>query len=102
MLRAVVYAALMFFEFFMCYCFPAQSLVDEVIACFDSLKFANSSQKIATTLFDSGWYNHIKYYRSTILLLGKAQLQANFTVGGFLNLDLQTGLAVNELIVNVS
>nr|CAI5837750.1 unnamed protein product [Callosobruchus analis] len=29
-IRAVVYAALMFFEFFICYCFPAQALVDEV------------------------------------------------------------------------
>nr|CAH7762641.1 unnamed protein product [Callosobruchus chinensis] len=88
MLRAVVYAALMFFEFFICYCFPAQSLVDE-------------SQKIATSFFDSGWYNHLKYYRSTILLLGKAQQQVNFTVGGFLNLDLQTGLTVNKLIFDV-
>ncbi|VEN37306.1 unnamed protein product [Callosobruchus maculatus] len=89
MLRAVVYAALMFFEFFICYCFPAQSLVDE-------------SQKIATTFFDSGWYNHLKYHRNTILLLGKAQLQVNFTVGGFLNLDLQTGLTMARSMFSYS
>nr|CAI5837749.1 unnamed protein product [Callosobruchus analis] len=69
-IRAVVYAALMFFEFFICYCFPAQA-----------------------------WYENMssssRYAKAMLLLQGKSQIKVMFTVGGFLNLNLQTGLSVS-------
>nr|CAI5837753.1 unnamed protein product [Callosobruchus analis] len=70
-IRAVVYAALMFFEFFICYCFPAQAK----------------------------WYENMssssRYAKAMLLLQGKSQIKVMFTVGGFLNLNLQTGLSVS-------
>nr|CAH7750487.1 unnamed protein product [Callosobruchus chinensis] len=74
-IRAVVYAALMFFEFFICYCFPAQAK----------------------------WYENMTssstYAKATLLLQGKSQIKVMFTVGGFLHLNLQTGLAVSLVLL---
>nr|CAI5837754.1 unnamed protein product [Callosobruchus analis] len=85
-IRAVVYAALMFFEFFICYCFPAQALVDE-------------SEKVVQSLYNSKWYENMssssRYAKAMLLLQGKSQIKVMFTVGGFLNLNLQTGLSVS-------
>ncbi|VEN34576.1 unnamed protein product [Callosobruchus maculatus] len=92
-IRAVVYAALMFFEFFICYCFPAQALVDE-------------SEKVVEGLYNSKWYQHMgtskTHAKATVLLQGKSQLKVMFTVGGFLNLNLQTGLSAVKTMVSYS
>nr|CAH7750498.1 unnamed protein product [Callosobruchus chinensis] len=73
-IRAVVYAALMFFEFFICYCFPAQA-----------------------------WYENMgsrsPYAKATLLLQGKCQIEVIFTAGGFLELNLQTALSVSVVFI---
>nr|CAH7750495.1 unnamed protein product [Callosobruchus chinensis] len=74
-IRAVVYAALMFFEFFICYCFPAQAK----------------------------WYENMgsrsPYAKATLLLQGKCQIEVIFTAGGFLELNLQTALSVSVVFI---
>nr|CAI5837746.1 unnamed protein product [Callosobruchus analis] len=36
-----------------------------------------------------------RYAKAMLLLQGKSQIKVMFTVGGFLNLNLQTGLSVS-------
>ncbi|CAH2002728.1 unnamed protein product [Acanthoscelides obtectus] len=92
-IRAVVYAALMFFEFFICYCIPAQALIDE-------------SEKLVEGLYNSNWYEHMgssaSYGKAMTLLQGKSQMRVMFTIGGFLNLNMQTGLAAVKTMVSYS
>nr|CAH7750494.1 unnamed protein product [Callosobruchus chinensis] len=89
-IRAVVYAALMFFEFFICYCFPAQASVDE-------------SEKVVEALYNSKWYENMgsrsPYAKATLLLQGKCQIEVIFTAGGFLELNLQTALSVSVVFI---
>nr|CAH7750492.1 unnamed protein product [Callosobruchus chinensis] len=39
------------------------------------------------------------YAKATLLLQGKSQIKVMFTVGGFLHLNLQTGLAVSLVLL---
>ncbi|CAH2002733.1 unnamed protein product [Acanthoscelides obtectus] len=75
--RAFFYAALIFFEFLICYCVPSQE-----------------------------WYEHVgstaPYGKAMVLLQGKSQMSVMLTAGGFLNMDLQTGLATLKTMVSYS
>ncbi|VEN46151.1 unnamed protein product, partial [Callosobruchus maculatus] len=81
-LKTVVYSALMFFEFFICYCYPAQDLTDE-------------ADKLSESIYSSGWYDYPIHQKDVLMLTGKTQIQVIFTVGGILKLDLPTGMAVS-------
>ncbi|CAH2002731.1 unnamed protein product [Acanthoscelides obtectus] len=91
--RALIYAALIFFEFFICYCVPFQELVDE-------------SGKLVECLYDSRWYEHVgstaPYAKAMLLLQGKSQMNVMLTAGGFLNMNLQTGIATLKTMVSYS
>ncbi|CAH1997784.1 unnamed protein product [Acanthoscelides obtectus] len=91
--RALIYAALIFFEFFICYCVPFQELVDE-------------SGKLVECLYDSRWYEHVgstaPYAKAMLLLQGKSQMNVMLTAGGFLKMNLQTGLATLKTMVSYS
>nr|CAI5847028.1 unnamed protein product [Callosobruchus analis] len=88
-LGAAVYAAQMFFEFFICYCCPAQELKDEAELLSESLYFNN-------------WHLHPAYYKDIAIFLGKSRIQVIYSAGGLMNLDLQTGMAAVKTMVSYS
>nr|CAH7744993.1 unnamed protein product [Callosobruchus chinensis] len=85
-LGAAVYAAQMFFEFFICYCCPAQELKDE-------------AELLSGALYFNDWHLHPAYYKDIAILLGKSSIKVIYSAGGLMNLDLQTGMAVSTQIV---
>ncbi|CAH2011056.1 unnamed protein product [Acanthoscelides obtectus] len=79
----------MFFEFFICYCYPAQDLTDE-------------ADKLSESIYSSRWYDYPIYQKDVLMLTGKTQIQVIFTVGGILKLDLPTGMAAIKTMFSYS
>nr|CAI5829648.1 unnamed protein product [Callosobruchus analis] len=81
-LGAALYAAQMFFEFFVCYCFPAQDLTDE-------------AELLSVTLYSNNWNLYPAYYKDIMIFLGKSRLEVIYSAGGLLNINHQTGMSVS-------
>ncbi|CAH2004119.1 unnamed protein product [Acanthoscelides obtectus] len=88
-LGAAVYAAQMFFEFFICYCCPAQDLKDE-------------AELLSQALYFNDWHLHPSRYKNFAILLGKSQIKVIYSAGGLMNLDLQTGMAAVKTMLSYS
>nr|XP_023019279.1 uncharacterized protein LOC111508090 [Leptinotarsa decemlineata] len=86
-IRAILYATTMFFEFFVCYCLPAQHLADEV-------------DKLSENIYCSKWYKYPQYSKDVLILVGKFQLKMLISAGGFANIDLKTGFAALKTMVS--
>ncbi|CAH1956126.1 unnamed protein product [Acanthoscelides obtectus] len=88
-LAAILYAAQMFFEFFICYCFPAQDLTNE-------------AELLSVTMFGTNWYLYPAYYKDMMLFLGKSRLKVIYSAGGLFDLNRQTGMAALKNMVSYS
>ncbi|CAH1978585.1 unnamed protein product [Acanthoscelides obtectus] len=88
-MRAVIYSALMFFEFFICYCFPAQELMTQ-------------SKELPDILYCTNWYRYQKHSKDVLTFLGKCQVPITLNVGGMVELDLRTAVAALKTMVSYS
>nr|ALR72561.1 odorant receptor OR16 [Colaphellus bowringi] len=86
-IRAVLYASTMFFELYICYCLPAQDLIDE-------------AEKLPISIYCSKWYQYPNHFKDVLLLLGQFQLNMLISAGGVAILDIQTGFAALKSMVS--
>nr|ALR72580.1 odorant receptor OR37 [Colaphellus bowringi] len=78
---AIVYTATGCLEFMLCYCYPCQDLSDE-------------ADNISYSIYFSNWYRNPEYFRDTQLIMQKGQKLVAIRPGGFMIMDLKTGLSV--------
>ncbi|CAH1995064.1 unnamed protein product [Acanthoscelides obtectus] len=89
MIKILLYSGFMFFEFFICFCYPAQDLTA-------------GAEKLANSIYFSDWSEYPNHHREILLLLGKSQIRVVFTAGGLLEVDLKTGMAALKSVFSYS
>nr|CAI5862277.1 unnamed protein product [Callosobruchus analis] len=82
-IKILAYSGFIFFEFFVCYCYPAQDLTVD-------------AEQLANSIYFSEWYKYPNHCKEILMLVGKSQIRVVFTAGGLLELDLPTGMAVSS------
>nr|CAI5824709.1 unnamed protein product [Callosobruchus analis] len=71
MIKILLYSGFMFFEFFICFCYPAQDLTA-------------AAEKLANSIYFSDWYDYPNHHKEILMLIGKSQIRVVFMAGGLL------------------
>ncbi|XP_023019277.1 odorant receptor 22a [Leptinotarsa decemlineata] len=87
--RAFVYTTAGCTAFMICFCYPCQDMIDE-------------ATKISSSIYFSNWYKYPEHSKSTQMILLRGQKTMNIRAGGFLEMDLRTGLATLKTMVSYS
>ncbi|KAG5885620.1 hypothetical protein JTB14_006166 [Gonioctena quinquepunctata] len=86
-IRAFLYATTMFFELYICYCLPAQQLIDAV-------------ETLPTNIYCTDWYQYPQHAKDVLIFLGQSQLDVSISAGGFARIDVQTGYAAFKTMIS--
>ncbi|CAH2002400.1 unnamed protein product [Acanthoscelides obtectus] len=86
-LRTLAYVAIYNVEFFVCYCFPSQILMDY-------------SEGLSDTLYFTKWYQYPKFNKMVLLLLCQLQVTVAFNVRGIASFGYDIGLRAIKTVVS--